>query len=212
MRAIMEEMVPELEDLEKRGYFTKSEIRQIVKKRTDFEYRLKRRAAVKADYLRYSQDPCDCRIALSTKVTFAQSAVLLTCCVGSTFSIPSIDSGGLIMYRYVQYESRLDELRKLRKEAMGLEGKRGLADNGMTRRIHFIYQRATQKFRGDLRLWSSWLQFCKDTNSTRKLSQVCCSDMLHRSSLAPSEHIPNDQMNTEQDRHDMSLCMSIPQV
>ncbi|EIE27370.1 hypothetical protein COCSUDRAFT_11398 [Coccomyxa subellipsoidea C-169] len=74
--------------------------------------------------------------------------------------------------RYVQYESRLEELRKLRKDAMGLEGKRGLADHGMIRRIHFIYQRATQKFRGDMRLWSSWLQFCKDSGSTRKLSQV----------------------------------------
>lgn len=53
VRAIMEEMIPELEDMEKRGYFNKSEIRQIVKRRTDFEYSLKRRAAVKADYLRY---------------------------------------------------------------------------------------------------------------------------------------------------------------
>lgn len=52
VRAVMEEMIPEIEDLEKRGYFSKSEIRQIVKKRTDFEYSLKRRAAVKADYLR----------------------------------------------------------------------------------------------------------------------------------------------------------------
>ncbi|CAL8463055.1 g2589 [Coccomyxa elongata] len=121
----MEEMIPELEDMEKRGYFNKAEIRQIVKRRTDFEYSLKRRAAVKADYL-----------------------------------------------RYIQYESDLDELRKLRKDAMGLEGKRGLADTSMTKRIHFIYQRATQKFRGDLRLWSAWLQYCKDSNSMRKLSQV----------------------------------------
>ena len=52
VRAIMEEMIPELEDMERRGYFNKSEIRQIVKRRTDFEYSLKRRAAVKADYLR----------------------------------------------------------------------------------------------------------------------------------------------------------------
>ena len=81
--------------------------------------------------------------------------------------------------RYVQYESRLEELRKLRKDAMGLEGKRGLADHGMIRRIHFIYQRATQKFRGDMRLWSSWLQFCKDSDSTRKLSQVRFSSATH---------------------------------
>lgn len=48
----MEDMVPELEDLEERGYFKKPEIKQIVKKRTHFEYLLKRPAAVKIDFLR----------------------------------------------------------------------------------------------------------------------------------------------------------------
>ena len=52
VRAILEEMIPELEDFQKKGYFSRPEIQQIVKKRTDFEYKLKRRAAVKADYLR----------------------------------------------------------------------------------------------------------------------------------------------------------------
>ena len=52
VRYLMEEMIPELEDLEERGYFTRAEIKQIVKRRTDFEYLLKRRAAVKADYLK----------------------------------------------------------------------------------------------------------------------------------------------------------------
>ena len=52
VRAILEEMIPELEDFKRRGYFSRPEIQHIVKKRTDFEYRLKRRAAVKADYLR----------------------------------------------------------------------------------------------------------------------------------------------------------------
>ena len=56
VRAILEEMIPELEDFQQKGYFNRPEIQQIVKKRTDFEYKLKRRAAVKADYLR--QDFC----------------------------------------------------------------------------------------------------------------------------------------------------------
>ena len=48
----MEEMVPELEDLEKRGFFSAAELKQIAAKRTNFEYLLKRRAPLKADYLR----------------------------------------------------------------------------------------------------------------------------------------------------------------
>lgn len=48
----MEEMVPELEALEERGYFSRAEIRAIVQRRQDFEYALKRMAALKQDYLR----------------------------------------------------------------------------------------------------------------------------------------------------------------
>ena len=52
VRYLLEDLVPELEDLQERGYFSRAEIKQIVKKRTDFEYMLKRRAALKADYLK----------------------------------------------------------------------------------------------------------------------------------------------------------------
>ena len=51
-RYMLEEMIPELEDLEERGYFSKVEIKQIVKKRTQLEYQLKRKAVTKADFLR----------------------------------------------------------------------------------------------------------------------------------------------------------------
>ena len=78
----------------------------------------------------------------------------------------------LSLHRYVQYETKLEELRRLRKESRVLKGKKGLAESAIIRRIHFIYERATRKFRGDLRLWSAWLDFCKQSNSKRRLSQV----------------------------------------
>ena len=53
---LLEESIPELEDYETKGYFTKSELRQIIQKRQDFEYRLKRRAAMKVDYYRCDSD------------------------------------------------------------------------------------------------------------------------------------------------------------
>ncbi|KAJ1879014.1 U3 snoRNP protein [Coemansia sp. RSA 486] len=49
----LERMVPELEDLERRKLFTKAEIKAIVKKRTKFEYALKRRQVPCAAFLRY---------------------------------------------------------------------------------------------------------------------------------------------------------------
>lgn len=97
--------MPELEALEQRGYFSRSEIRAIVQKRQDFEYALKRMAARKEDYL-----------------------------------------------RYIAYESQLDELREARRISRAISGKRGLAEWCITRRVHFIYERATRKFRSVL-LW-----------------------------------------------------------
>lgn len=48
----MEQMLPELEELEERGYFTRIEIKQILRRRAYFEYLMKRKAALKADILR----------------------------------------------------------------------------------------------------------------------------------------------------------------
>ncbi|KAJ9169123.1 hypothetical protein P3X46_020585 [Hevea brasiliensis] len=49
----LERMVDELDDLEKRGLFTRREIAEIVKQRRKFEYRLKRPSPLKQDYLAY---------------------------------------------------------------------------------------------------------------------------------------------------------------
>ena len=57
VRYLMEEMIPELEDFQTRGYFSKAEIRAVAKRRQDFEYLLKRRAALKQDYLRCGPRP-----------------------------------------------------------------------------------------------------------------------------------------------------------
>ncbi|KJE94924.1 hypothetical protein CAOG_005466 [Capsaspora owczarzaki ATCC 30864] len=49
----LEQMVPELEDLERKGLLTSAEVKMVVKKRTQFEYALRRRITQKVDYLRY---------------------------------------------------------------------------------------------------------------------------------------------------------------
>lgn len=51
----LERMVPELEELERLGIFSRDEIRNIIRKRRDFEYVLHRKGAKKTDYLRYMQ-------------------------------------------------------------------------------------------------------------------------------------------------------------
>ncbi|KAI3986728.1 hypothetical protein MKX01_014266 [Papaver californicum] len=49
----LERMLDELEDLEKRGLFSRREIAEIVKKRRNFEYKLKRPSPLKQDFLSY---------------------------------------------------------------------------------------------------------------------------------------------------------------
>lgn len=53
VQELMEDMVPELEDLARKRIFSTVEIKEIVKKRRDFEYKLKRRESQKTEYLRY---------------------------------------------------------------------------------------------------------------------------------------------------------------
>ena len=48
----MEQMLPELEELEERGYFSKTEIKAILKRRAYYEYFMKRKTVLKADILR----------------------------------------------------------------------------------------------------------------------------------------------------------------
>lgn len=49
----LERMVDELDDLERRGLFTRREIAEIVKQRRKFEYRLKRPSPLKQDFISY---------------------------------------------------------------------------------------------------------------------------------------------------------------
>ncbi|XP_021721596.1 U3 small nucleolar RNA-associated protein 6 homolog [Chenopodium quinoa] len=49
----LERMIPDLDDLEKRGIFNSREINEIVKKRRKFEYRLQRPSPLKQDFLDY---------------------------------------------------------------------------------------------------------------------------------------------------------------
>ncbi|KAJ3037010.1 U3 snoRNP protein [Rhizophlyctis rosea] len=49
----LERMLPELEDFEKRGIFSKQEVKSIIKRRTDLEYSIHRLSPLKSDFLRY---------------------------------------------------------------------------------------------------------------------------------------------------------------
>ena len=66
---------------------------------------------------------------------------------------------------YIEYESKLERLRRHRRKALGLGGKKkkSLADYAIVRRAHFVFERAARRFKGDLRIWAQWLAFCRET-------------------------------------------------
>lgn len=78
------------------------------------------------------------------------------------------------MIRYAEYEIALESLRKVRVKLMGGAGgsKRTLADYCILRRVNFVFERATRKFRGDLSLWVRWLDFCTASKSSKHISRV----------------------------------------
>ncbi|KAK1303289.1 hypothetical protein QJS10_CPB11g01373 [Acorus calamus] len=114
-------MVEELDDMERRRLFSRPEIDEIVRRRRDFEYRLKRPRPIRQDFL-----------------------------------------------DYVDYESKVDHLRLLRKRVLAAElrrnnkrWKRSLSDFAGVKRIVDIYRLATIKFKGDMDLWFRYLEFCR---------------------------------------------------
>ena len=125
VQALMEEMVPELQQFVEHGILSKAEVRALVKKRTDFEYRLRRRAADRRDF-----------------------------------------------ERYIEYEMTLERLLKTRRDRLGIKKGKGTGKFSCVRHIHFIFDRAVKKFRGDVDLWLEWVAYAKSEMSSKVLSKI----------------------------------------
>lgn len=140
----LERMVDELEDLVSRGLFSRQEIAEIVKRRRDFEYRLKRPRPLKQDFLAY--------VDYETQV----------------------DSLRVIRKKKILGElERRQQQRKGDKEAgdgekkSGKLWKRSISDVAGVARILEIYRLAVVKYKGDLDLWFRYLEFCRERKHGR---------------------------------------------
>jgi len=120
----LEELLPELEDLERQGIFTREELRVIIRRRTDFEYKLQKRVIAKPDVL-----------------------------------------------AYIEYEMKLDQLRKKRCKRLKLKSFATSALS-ITKKIHSLFRKALMKFSNDLKLWKQYLEFCKSVGSTVAINRA----------------------------------------
>lgn len=86
--------------------------------------------------------------------------------------------------KYIKHEMRVEKLRRMRlqkrtaKQAhrnLASLKSTGVANRSITRRIIFLFQRATRTFKGDLPLWKAYFDFCTATHSHRALSKAVAS-------------------------------------
>ena len=124
VRRIMEDMVPELEDLQKRGLASAREVRQLAKRRERLEYAIAKPGAARDDFL-----------------------------------------------RYLQLELNLASLVACRRKRLSMP-RRGASDWNIRKRVHFIFHRATRRFKGDERLWLQWADYCERTGAAKRLGRV----------------------------------------
>ena len=73
--------------------------------------------------------------------------------------------------RYAEYEINLDSLRRKRVKRLGIKNK----NHSGPRRIFFIFDRATRKFHGDIKLWLQYIEFARRQKSSKKLSELITS-------------------------------------
>lgn len=67
-----------------------------------------------------------------------------------------------------ELEMNLEQLIKCRRKRLGLP-KSGASDNMVRRRIHFIFDRATRRFKGNENLWLMWIEYAIKSKALKKL-------------------------------------------
>lgn len=72
----------------------------------------------------------------------------------------------------IQYELNLDQLRKQRKEKMGVVFTNSDCEFGIVNRLHALYKRSLKHFKGDIKLWLQYIKFCQNMNQPNILSKV----------------------------------------
>lgn len=129
VRYYLEQSVPELEDLKRKGIFDKNEITMIMRRRTDFEHRIQGRGSKPRDFLKYSE-----------------------------------------------FEVNVEKLRKKRYNRLTKVGlintKPSLSDWAGSRRILFIYDRATRRYPKEMSIWSQYLKFAKNNGAIKIIYKV----------------------------------------
>ena len=146
VQAALDQMVAPLRDLMDRHIFTEEEIRAIVTRRRESEYLLRRRAARKADFIRYIEAEMMLEKLRALRTTKQRRD-----------------------HRRAQRERGITD-KDNREDKNSNEDPIG--DVHVVQHIHLLFVRAIRKFRGDLALHIQHADFCKSVKSWTRLGRV----------------------------------------
>ena len=137
----LERMTDELDDLERRGLFNRAELADVVRRRRDFEFRLRRRSPLRQDFLDYIAY----ELRLDSLRNLRKRAIIRDAPSESDDDHGSADEEGT----------------KKKRKRRNKKWKKSISDVAGVLRILEIYRMATVRFKGDLDLWFKYLEFCR---------------------------------------------------
>jgi len=137
----LERMTDELDDLERRGLFNRAELADVVRRRRDFEFRLRRRSPLRQDFLDYIAY----ELRLDSLRNLRKRAIIRDAPSESDDDHGSADEEGT----------------KKKRKRRNKKWKKSISDVAGVLRILDIYRMATVRFKGDLDLWFRYLEFCR---------------------------------------------------
>ncbi|OLY85071.1 U3 small nucleolar RNA-associated protein 6 [Smittium mucronatum] len=174
----LEGMIPELEDFEQKGVFTKEEIRLIVKKRTSFEYLIKARAPGLDDFIRYIEYESNLdllrikrrqRLGVTGKPTISDRAIKMRIINIFERAIQKHRGNIDLWLRYISYTKHEEKLE------LSLERFQQQEQLGKYTRVMKLYSRAIQNFPNSDIFWIESAKFEFEVNgndkNARKLMQ-----------------------------------------
>jgi U3 small nucleolar RNA-associated protein 6 len=148
----LERMSDELDDLERRGLFTRAELAEVVRRRRDFEFRLRRRSPLRSDFLDYIAY----ELRLDALRDLRKRAIIRATPDTTDHDADATDN-----------DSSKKKKKKKRNKGKAKKWKKSVSDIAGVLRVLDIYRMATVRYKGDLDLWFRYLEFCRDKRHGR---------------------------------------------
>jgi len=101
--------------------------------------------------------------------------------------------------QYIRYESALLALLRKRREKEGYSFRKKEIDHAILNRIHSLFRAAIKRFQGDVSLWLTYIEFCKEKRNHAMVSRTF-SDLLAIHNHDPSLWIMAAQWEMEENK------------